>query len=46
MDHAPHSSQRSAHDGHHHPTTASLNATALRATLHCLSGCAVGEVAW
>ena len=34
---------------HHHATDepharASLNATALRATIHCLSGCAVGEV--
>ena len=37
-----------AHAHHHHqqhPAPApSLNATAFRATLHCLSGCAVGEV--
>ena len=37
------------HHHHHHPaaepsTHAELNAIALRATLHCLSGCAVGEV--
>lgn len=30
---------------HHHQQTAiSLNALAARATLHCLSGCAIGEV--
>ena len=41
MDHADHS-----HHAHHAPQhgAASLNLTALRATLHCLSGCAVGEV--
>lgn len=39
-----------AHHHHHHAHHAaatrppSLNATAFRATLHCLSGCAVGEV--
>lgn len=33
------------HSGHSHGATApSLNSTAFRATLHCLSGCAVGEV--
>ncbi len=41
------------HEHHNHPTTpagqvqthgASLNRLALNATLHCLSGCAVGEV--
>ena len=31
------------HQGHARPAP-SLNAIALRATLHCLSGCAVGEV--
>ena len=43
MDHAHHQ----AHDTHQDPPTAAgaqLNATAFRATLHCLSGCAVGEV--
>ncbi len=34
-------SSRSTHD---HGTPASLNRTALMATLHCLTGCAVGEV--
>ncbi|HEX2544225.1 MAG TPA: DUF4396 domain-containing protein [Ramlibacter sp.] len=40
-----------AHHHHHHRSDphaaaagSSLNAVALRATLHCLSGCAVGEV--
>jgi len=38
-----------AHHHHHHPhaahaTQPSLNSVALRATIHCLSGCAVGEV--
>ena len=35
-----------AHHHHHHGQTAapSLNVTAFWATLHCLSGCAVGEV--
>ena len=33
--------QPHAHDGH---AASSLNATAFWATLHCLSGCAVGEV--
>jgi hypothetical protein len=33
------------HDHNHHPPGAmSLNALAARATLHCLSGCAIGEV--
>lgn len=46
MTHAPHSRHRCAHDGHRHhgAATPSLNVTAFRATLHCLSGCAVGEV--
>ena len=30
---------------HHHHHTESLNRTALMATVHCLSGCAIGEVA-
>ena len=32
------------HIHHHHPA-ASLNRTAWSATLHCLTGCAIGEVA-
>jgi hypothetical protein len=49
-----HDASHSAHSHHHdhgahgnHPANAgvaSLNAVAWRATLHCLSGCAVGEV--
>lgn len=37
----------SATRGHHHHAAgpASLNRTAVLATLHCLSGCAIGEVA-
>jgi hypothetical protein len=31
------------HEAHHHPA-ASLNQTAWKATLHCLTGCAIGEV--
>lgn len=35
-----------AHHHHHHPATGapSLNRLAFSATLHCLSGCAIGEV--
>jgi hypothetical protein len=35
MDHAHH---------HHHHAAPSLNSTAWSATLHCLTGCAIGEV--
>lgn len=44
-------SQTHLHHGHHHeplpssPAGESLNRTALVATLHCLLGCAIGEVA-
>lgn len=46
MNHASHSRHGSAHDAHRHQGAAAtnLNATAFWATLHCLSGCAVGEV--
>lgn len=46
MDHAHHRHHRHhpAHSAHGHGA-ASLNHTALMATLHCLSGCAIGEVA-
>lgn len=33
-----------AHDHHGQPAAPTLNVTAFWATLHCLSGCAVGEV--
>jgi hypothetical protein len=33
------------HSHHHHQPAASLNRTAWSATLHCLTGCAIGEVA-
>ena len=39
MDHAHH-----AHHSHPHQAGASLNRTAWSATLHCLTGCAIGEV--
>ena len=41
MDHAHH-----MHHGHHghHQQTQSLNRVAVSATLHCLTGCAIGEV--
>jgi hypothetical protein len=41
MEHADHAH----HQQHHHPSpTPSLNRTAWSATLHCLTGCAIGEV--
>jgi len=33
------------HAGHAHPTAGGVNAMALSATLHCLTGCAIGEIA-
>ncbi len=52
MDHAAHQGHHGhhahhAHHGHAAPTAAapSLDRIAFLATLHCLSGCAVGEVA-
>jgi hypothetical protein len=33
------------HEHHHHGGGPSLNRTAAMATIHCLSGCAIGEVA-
>lgn len=41
MDHAHHGHAPAGHVHH----AASLNETALAATLHCLSGCAIGEIA-
>lgn len=40
MEHEAHVS----HAHHHEMTTTSTWATAVRATLHCLTGCAIGEV--
>jgi len=34
----------SHHHHHHAPAASSLDRTALMATLHCLAGCAIGEV--
>ncbi|MFF3941179.1 DUF4396 domain-containing protein [Streptomyces phaeofaciens] len=44
MQHEAHETH--AHHQHHNPGTPSANgwATAVRATLHCLTGCAIGEV--
>lgn len=39
MDHTHH-----GHPEHHHAAAPSLNKTAWSATLHCLTGCAIGEV--
>jgi hypothetical protein len=36
--------QHHQHHAHHHGGSASLNRTALMATLHCLAGCAIGEI--
>ncbi|HYF44346.1 MAG TPA: DUF4396 domain-containing protein [Ramlibacter sp.] len=45
MDHAHHHHHQHAHVGQGTGAAApSLNSVALRATIHCLSGCAVGEV--
>jgi Domain of unknown function (DUF4396) len=47
MDHSAHAGHhpRPAHAGHGHATTPSLDRISFLATLHCLAGCAVGEVA-
>jgi len=42
--HAGHPSQPGRPEAHDNATASNLNATAFWATLHCLSGCAVGEV--
>jgi hypothetical protein len=39
MDHA-----HDAHHAHHHHHDAGLNSVALSAVLHCLTGCAIGEI--
>ncbi len=44
--HAHHAHHDHGHQGHaHHGADASLNRTAFVATLHCMTGCAIGEVA-
>jgi hypothetical protein len=45
--HDHHAQHAAPHHGHASPAagTASLNRTAASATLHCLTGCAIGEVA-
>jgi hypothetical protein len=44
---AAHAGQAQQHEGHHEMPTSgrALTAVALTATLHCLTGCAIGEVA-
>jgi hypothetical protein len=45
MDHEHHGHDHSAHHhGHAAPVDRGLNHTAWAATLHCLTGCAIGEV--
>lgn len=44
-DHAGHATSAAAHDAHHDHRAASGSwSQAARATLHCLTGCAIGEV--
>ena len=45
MDHTHHHHATNSRHATHSPGSESLNATALVATLHCLLGCAIGEVA-
>jgi hypothetical protein len=46
MDHATHDHQHHEHQGHqgHHQAAGTSWSMAARATLHCLTGCAIGEV--
>src|SRR3954449_9177973 len=45
MEAATHSHDSHAHDHHEMPTSGrALDAVALSATLHCLTGCALGEI--
>ncbi|MGW2638248.1 DUF4396 domain-containing protein [Streptomyces sp. NPDC001348] len=46
MDHATHDHESHQHQGHHehHHATGASWSMAARATLHCLTGCAIGEV--
>ncbi len=43
--HAHHAHDAHHHDHHGHHASGSLNRLAWSATLHCLTGCAIGEVA-
>lgn len=45
MDHAHHHTSHSHHRSQGHDAHKGLNRIALLATLHCLTGCAIGEVA-
>lgn len=44
MENAHHHDHRGAHAHHHSRVMASLDRVALLATLHCLAGCAIGEI--
>ena len=44
MEHSQHSTH-AMHHAHHHGRGSSLDRIAFLATLHCLTGCAIGEVA-
>ncbi len=44
MDHARHHHHHRQHGHHGHAAQPSLSSVALRATIHCLSGCAIGEI--
>ena len=49
MSHAHPETHPQGHGGHEHhqaaaPTRRELNGQAVKATLHCLTGCAIGEV--
>jgi hypothetical protein len=39
-----HAHEGHAHEGHAHGTTVSLTRQAISATVHCLTGCAIGEI--
>ena len=43
-DHQPPAAGRGHHDDHQTPTGQALTRLAVSATLHCLTGCAIGEV--
>ncbi len=45
MDHAHHLSHTASNAHSHHDRSVSLERIAFMATLHCLAGCAIGEVA-
>lgn len=43
-DHDAHQHQEQTHDHGHHHQMASTNRMAISATLHCITGCAIGEI--